>query len=207
MICFIYFDLFSSQILAKWVRQIRIYPQRPVLFLSSHPRGFESGFPLILFYTGQDDDGKKKKKTTTTKKKNAQHRGESVTRAAAASQALLLSPPRRSSCSKPRTERTWLCKALINFFPETYAFSTVPSLRRSLHAVMHVLWYIFSKYYYYLRICFIALFCFVSFSVGFWFSVWVRWNLHLSMSWFLFVAAFQNFQNAYIQCDPIWAEG
>jgi hypothetical protein len=42
-----------------------------VLFLSSHPRGFESGFPLILFYTGQDDDGKKKKKTTT-KKKNAQ---------------------------------------------------------------------------------------------------------------------------------------
>lgn len=34
---------------------------------------------------------------------------------------------------------------------------------------MHVLWYIFSKYYYYLRICFIALFCFVSFCVGFWF--------------------------------------
>jgi hypothetical protein len=81
----------------------------------------------------------------------------------------LLSAATRSSCSKPRTERTWLCKALIKLFPETYAFSTVPSLRRSLHALMHVLWYIFSKYYYYLRICFIALFCFVSFCVGFWF--------------------------------------
>jgi hypothetical protein len=40
--------------------------------LSSHPRGFESGFPLILFYAGQDDDGKKKKKKTTTTTKNAQ---------------------------------------------------------------------------------------------------------------------------------------
>ncbi len=134
--------------------------------------------------------------------------GDSVARAAAAAQALLLSAARPSSCSKPRTERTWLCKALIKLYPETCAFSTVPSsLRRSLHALMHVLWYIFSKYYYYLRICFIALFCFVLFRFVLLWIVDSFWDPRLSMSWLLFVAAFQNFQNGYMQCDPIWAEG
>ncbi len=77
------------------------------------------------------------KTTTERRRRRRRRRRDSVARAVAASQALLLSAARRSSCSKPRTERTWLCKSInqtlswnLRFFHRPFP----PSLFARTHA-------------------------------------------------------------------------